>query len=153
MDFRAADLSGAGLKETNLRRARFVRTNRRKADFSGATMSFSTFGDVDLSVVKGLDAVLHAGPSSIDVDTIYRSGGNLPKDFLEAAGTPSYFTDQVETLVDRSAKFFSCFISHRGSGRPGRRLNGDANPYPPERGSPPTTGRMSRGATPAARLY
>jgi hypothetical protein len=52
-------------------------------DFTGATIGRSTFGDIDLSAVKGLDTVIHFGPSTIGIDTIYHSRGNMPESSFE----------------------------------------------------------------------
>ncbi len=41
----------------------------------GAVIGFTTFADVDLSEVRGLDSVRHDGPSVIGVETLYRSHG------------------------------------------------------------------------------
>ena len=45
------------------------------ANLSGPPVGFSSFGDVDLSVVKNLEKVEHGGPSTIGIDTIIRSRG------------------------------------------------------------------------------
>ncbi len=49
------------------------------------------FGDVDLTTVKGLETVKHYGPSTIGIDTIYRSHGNIPETFLKGAGVDDTF--------------------------------------------------------------
>lgn len=69
--------------------------------------------DLDLSVVKGLELVEHLGPSSIDIDTIYRSAGNIPDAFLRGAGIPEPFITNMRALVGAMSpiQFYSCFIS------------------------------------------
>jgi hypothetical protein len=52
------------------------------ADLSGASIGYTTFGNNDLSDVKGLETVRHDGPSTIGIDTIYRSHGKIPLAFL-----------------------------------------------------------------------
>ncbi len=57
--FGGADLSGANLMNANVSGADFS-----NADLSGAWFGYTTLCDVDLSTVKGLDVVVHQGPSS-----------------------------------------------------------------------------------------
>lgn len=45
----------------------------------------TSFVDIDLRLVKGLESVNHYGPSHIGIDTIYRSDGGIPELFLRAA--------------------------------------------------------------------
>ncbi len=72
------------------------------------------FADLDLSPCVGLDAVNHDGPSTIGIDTIYRSGGNIPEVFLRGAGVPESFIVQMKSLVAATSpiEFYSCFISY-----------------------------------------
>ena len=97
-----ADLSGAYLIDTDL----------SGADLSGAMVGWSTFANIDLSAVKGLDTVKHAGPSTIGIDTIYRSKGNIPEVFLRGAGLPDTFIAQIASLVEQGIQFYPCFISY-----------------------------------------
>ena len=56
----------------------------------------------------------HEGPSTIGVDTIYRSQGKIPEVFLRGAGLPDEFIDYIGSLVGRPIQFYSCFISYAG---------------------------------------
>jgi uncharacterized protein YjbI with pentapeptide repeats len=102
-DLSSADLSGAHLNETNLREANaagaslsgadLTAAHLRGADLTGtdlteASIGYTTFGDNDLSHVKGLESVQHAGPSTIGIDTIYRSQGKIPLAFLRGSAIP-----------------------------------------------------------------
>src|SRR6266849_2587072 len=63
-----------------------------RPDLSGANLSravvFRTiFSDLDLRNVRGLDTLVHTGPSTIGTDTLVRSQGDLPEGFL-FGGTP-----------------------------------------------------------------
>jgi len=107
-----ANLSGANLNWVHLWRADLWRADLSGADFSSAMVGSSKFGDIDLSGVKGLDTVIHGGPSTIGIDTIYRSKGNIPEVFLRGAGVPDTFITQIPSLVEQVIKFYSCFISH-----------------------------------------
>lgn len=56
----------------------------------------------------------HVGPSTIGIDTIYRSKGNIPEVLLRGAGVPDTFIAQIASLVGQSIQFCSCFISYSG---------------------------------------
>jgi uncharacterized protein YjbI with pentapeptide repeats len=102
-----ANLTGANLNNTNLNSAWL-----READFTQAEIGCTSFGDNDLSKVKGLDTVSHRGPSTIGIDTIYWSRGNIPEVFLRGAGVPNDFVTYMRSLVGRPIEFYSCFISY-----------------------------------------
>ena len=77
-------------------------------------MSATRLGDVDLSRAKGLATVNHLGRSTIGIDTIYRSGGNIPEAFLRGAGVPEPFISYMKSLVAAMSpiEFYSVFISY-----------------------------------------
>jgi hypothetical protein len=62
--------------------------------------------------VKGLETVHHFGPSTIGIDTIYRSHGNIPLAFLRGAGVPDIFIKYMGSLTGKALEFYSCFISY-----------------------------------------
>jgi hypothetical protein len=82
------------------------------ADLSYALVRWTIFGDVDLSRVKGLDTVRHEGPSTIGINTIYRSQGKIPEAFLLGAGVPDTFITYVASLTAEAIQYYSCFISY-----------------------------------------
>jgi uncharacterized protein YjbI with pentapeptide repeats len=106
-DLTGADLSWADLLSSNLRSAILV-----KADFTKARVGGTTFADVDLSEVKGLESVVHGGPSSIGIDTIYKSKGKIPHAFLRGAGVPDNLIEYMASLVGTGIEFHSLFISY-----------------------------------------
>ena len=61
-----------------------------------------------------MDTIPHSGPSSIGIDTVYRSGGNIPEVFLREAGVPEPFIVHMKSLVAAMSpiEFYSCFISY-----------------------------------------
>jgi hypothetical protein len=65
-----------------------------------------------LSRVKGLETLVHNGPSSIGLDTIYRSKGKIPHVFLRGAGVPENFIEYMASLVGTGIEFYSLFISY-----------------------------------------
>lgn len=122
-----ADLTGARLAQTNLTVASFVRaslietdlslavmlrTDLNGADVSRSTMHLTTIGDVDLRMANGLASVVHDGPSTIGIDTIYRSQGKIPEVFLRGCGVPDTFIEFSCSLVGKPIEFYSCFISY-----------------------------------------
>ena len=121
-NLRLADLSGANLKLANLSgadlgRADFTWANLAAADLSGADFTeaqagYTTFGDVDLSVARGLETIEHAGPSTVGIDTIYKSHGKIPEVFLRGCGVPDEFIAYIGSMVGRPIEFYSCFISY-----------------------------------------
>jgi hypothetical protein len=116
-NLRAANLAWALLAEANLGGADLVWADLRGAnlawaDLTKATISYTTFGDNDLSNVKGLETVHHSGPSTIGIDTIYKSKGNIPEVFLRGCGVPEDFIVYMKSLVGKPIEFYSCFISY-----------------------------------------
>ncbi len=110
--FNGANLSGANLIEANLTKAELKQSN-----LSEAFVAWSCFGDNDLSETVGLNEVKHFGPSTIGIDTIYRSKGNIPEEVLRGAGVPEHFISYTGHLNETAFKYNSCFISFSGNDR------------------------------------
>ena len=120
--FLKTSLVGARLRHTQLQWADLTRADLRMADFSGADLGGAglssallgdtTFGDLDLSCIQGLESVKHSGPSTIGLDTIYRSRGQISEVFLRGAGVPENFITYMRSLVGQPLEFYSCFISY-----------------------------------------
>lgn len=88
---RAADLShaklhAACLSEADLREANLTGADLDEANLHGTQLGWTVFGDVDLSAVKDLTTARHQGPSTIGVDTLARSRGRIPGEFLRQCG-------------------------------------------------------------------
>jgi hypothetical protein len=56
--------------------------------------------------------VRHQGPSTIGIDTISRSRGNIPESFLKGAGVDDTFITYIRSLVGKPIEYDSCFISY-----------------------------------------
>ena len=110
--FNGANLSGANLIEANLTKAELKQSN-----LSEAFVAWSCFGDNDLSQTVGLNVVKHFGPSTIGIDTIYRSKGKIPEEFLRGAGVPEHFISYTAFLNEKAFARNSCFISFSGNDR------------------------------------
>ncbi len=125
-NFRGANLSDArltftDLSESGLDGAHLERTYLKRVLISGTSLrnshiAFTTFADMDLSEVEGLETVTHRAPSSIGIDTIYKSQGKIPYVFLRGAGVPEEFIQYMPHLITGKAiQFYSCFISYSTS--------------------------------------
>jgi uncharacterized protein YjbI with pentapeptide repeats len=115
--FSDADLRYANFRDANLRGANLSGADLSGADLSGADLNevrigWTSFGDVDLSTVKGLETVKHYGPSTIGIDTFYLSQGKIPEVFLRGAGVPHTFITYARSLTAQPIEFYSCFISY-----------------------------------------
>ena len=111
-DLSGADLSGAIIKDANLIGANLTGAKLEGADLGCAIVGSTLFGNVDLSNVVGLESLVHLGPSTVGIDTIYKSRGRVPIVFLKNAGVPKHLIDYIEVFVDQNKKYYSCFISY-----------------------------------------
>jgi uncharacterized protein YjbI with pentapeptide repeats len=111
-DLRGADLSNSILKGANLVGANLTGANLEGADLTNAIVGATSFGNVDLSNVKGLESLMHIGSSTVGIDTVYMSKGKIPVLFLRNAGVPRHLIDYVEQFADQDKKYSSCLISY-----------------------------------------
>ncbi len=112
-----AELTLARLERTNLIGASLGDAVLNQASVNGANMetaevSATVFADIDLSAVKGLDTALHRGPSYVDLQTIYKSRGNIPDVFLRGCGVPDDMIAFIRAIRGHPIEFYSCFISY-----------------------------------------
>jgi hypothetical protein len=109
-----ADLRGARLVSASILGANLRGCNLRGVNLTSATVGYTILSDVDLTGVDGLTTVNHYAPSSIDIDTIIRSKGQIPEIFLRGCGVPEPFIVQMKTLVGAMdpIQFYSVFISY-----------------------------------------
>src|ERR1051325_3423897 len=119
-----ADFTNANLTNAFLMNAHLEKANLKGADLTGAllyksilaaaTMGRTIIGNTDLREVRGLDAVVHQGPSTLGLDTLYKSGGMIPEVFLYGCGVPDEFITYLPSLIgaQQAIQFYSCFISY-----------------------------------------
>jgi hypothetical protein len=107
-----ADLCGANLVNAEFSETNLGSANLADADFSNARMGLTMLTDVDLSSVRGLETVRHMGSSSLGIDTIYQSQGNIPEAFLRGCGVPDGLITFSKSLIANPVEFYSCFISY-----------------------------------------
>ena len=126
-----ANLTGANLTSANLNRATLTRTNLTDAvfegsdfyeaifnnpemggaNFHGGIVGYTVFQNCDFSGAVGLDLVRHDGPSTIGIDSLYRSKGLIAEEFLRNAGVPESLAGFQASLVDADIALGDCFIS------------------------------------------
>ena len=116
-DLVGIDLGEAGLHRANLHEANLRGANLREAYLHGADLKNAIcwntiFADVDLSETKNLDSVDHLGPSTIGIDTLYKSKGNIPEAFLRGCGVPDQMIEYAKSLTGSPIEYYSCFISY-----------------------------------------
>lgn len=109
-----AILTGANLYDAILNGANLTRAILADADLASADAAYTTFADCDLSQAKGLDFVTHHGPSTIGIDTIYKSKARISESFLRGCGVQESFIIDMRSLVGavEGIQFYSCFISY-----------------------------------------
>lgn len=112
-EFHIANLHEANLREAFLDFAVFEDTNLTKCDFKDSIFFYTKISNCDLSQSIGLGSSQHAGRSSVDIRTIFRSKGKMPISFLRGCGIPDDIIKPVLKLAkERAFGFYSCFISH-----------------------------------------
>jgi len=129
IDLSGANLDGADLSEANLSDSTLVGTKfinaklgnanllnaaLTDADFDNASIGSTLFCNNDLSLVRNLDTVRPLRPSTLGIDSLYRSFGNVPRSFLVACDVPEPLITYVASLVasQQPVQFHSCFISY-----------------------------------------
>jgi hypothetical protein len=114
---REANLSGthlinARLNYTNLISADLRDANLNDANLSKAIVGRTIFGNLDLRSTKGLEFIEHAAPSTVGTDTLERSQGKIPEQFLEGAGVSNTLIEYAHSLFNNSVEYYTCFISY-----------------------------------------
>jgi hypothetical protein len=84
------------------------------ADLGEALCGLTTFANLDLSRTNGLDSVKHEAPSTIGIDTLFRSQGKVPEAFLRGCGVPDALIESLPSIMKsmEPIQFYSCFISY-----------------------------------------
>ncbi len=113
-----ADLSYGTFENASFRRSYLVGAvfrgcNLYKTDFTSAVCGDTTFADLDLSEAIGLERISYSGPSTIGIDTLFRTKQRLPEVFLRGCGVPEVFIENLPYVIPTDAiDFFHCFISY-----------------------------------------
>lgn len=85
------EFSYANLRDTDIRSSDFgltnlVETDLEGADLSGSGMASAVLANIDFQNVKGLETITHRAPSTVGIDTIRKSNGKIPIEFLRGCG-------------------------------------------------------------------
>lgn len=110
--FIGSDLSSANFSGARIVNTSFTDTDLTGADFTQAWIRSSAFTNVDLSRAKGLESVRFFGPSSLGIDSIYRSNGCIPTAFLRGCGVPEDFVQQIPSFAYAGMQQNACYICH-----------------------------------------
>lgn len=102
------DLSGAKFRNAELLGANFTHALLTDTDFDQAKVGATIFADLDLCKTINLNTVRGWGTSTIGIDTIDISDGNIPREFLIACGVPQKFIPHCQQPSER----YHCFISY-----------------------------------------
>jgi len=111
-DLNGANLSGADLSGTALIGSNLSRADLNEANLDNAQVGWTLFCNLNLCSVKGLETLRHEAPSSIGIETIIRSEGNIPEVFLRGIGLDDTFINYVLSLAKQPIQYYSCFLSY-----------------------------------------
>ncbi|MDA0734122.1 MAG: toll/interleukin-1 receptor domain-containing protein [Chloroflexi bacterium] len=106
-----SNLSGANLTETDFYEAVFNDTATVGAKFAGAIVGYTVFQNCDLSTAEDLDKVRHDAPSTVGIDTIFRSSGKIAEAFLAGIGAPHELYSFLKTLDESNTLSGEYYIS------------------------------------------
>jgi hypothetical protein len=114
VDLRGANLRGADLRRTILGYVELGDADLTESDLSDARCGRVTFSNVNLSETKGLDLIHHSAPSTVGIDTVFRSKGRIPDAFLRGCGVPESFIQTLPLSLNsmEAIQYYSCFISY-----------------------------------------
>lgn len=143
------DLTGAFLGHANLYWASFQTAVLEDTNFNKTSMLHTKFADTDLSRTLELETVKHSGPSTIGIDTLYKSRGKIPEAFLRGCGVPEDFITYAHSLVTNPIEYYSSFISHSSRDKEfADRLHADLQPSTSVAGMPQKTSRSATNSAP-----
>ena len=113
-NFFNASLSCANLRGANLIGANLSEAVVSGADLAGAWTARTIFVNLDLRGALGLEHLVHSGPSTVGIDTIYKSNGRIPASFLRGCGVPEALITFIPSLVAAQAgiEYQSLFICY-----------------------------------------
>lgn len=112
------DLTNVSLKGADFYEAVLNRPVLTGANFDGSIVGYTIFQDCDFSGAQGLDHVRHDAPSTIGIDSLYRSGGGISEGFLRASGVHESLIELQQSLTRDIGPLEDCFISCTQADRP-----------------------------------
>ena len=105
------DLTNAIFQDSDFFQAQFWNANFSGAQLAGCSLGYTVFQDCDLRLAQGLDQVRHDAPSTVGLDTIYRSGGQIAEPFLTGVGLPASAAALQAAISAESSILGDCFIA------------------------------------------
>ncbi|MGA3316612.1 MAG: toll/interleukin-1 receptor domain-containing protein [Candidatus Korobacteraceae bacterium] len=111
-DFRGAQLNGANFGKAFFSEVDLRGADLSETDFAKAFVYSTNFADVDLRTTKGLETIVLFGPSTVGIDTIYKSRGKISENFLRGCGVPDDFIAYIGAMVARPIGFDCYLISY-----------------------------------------
>ena len=112
MSFARANLTGAKFRASYLDNVAFIGANLTETDFGSAWLQDCVFANLDLSSTKGLESAL-VSTSSVGLETLYKSSGNVPDELLSSVGVPKAAVAAVKAIVAAGTSVYcSCLIRH-----------------------------------------
>ena len=125
-DLVRANLAGANLEDADLFQTRIWGCELEGTNLAGAALGYTVIQDCDLRGVLGLEDARHDAPSSVGVDTIYRSAGLIPASFLTGVGIPASVAALQEAVSASQSPLIECYISCRDDDEDfARKLSGE----------------------------
>ncbi len=106
----ATRLDVTNLAGADLRRASLVRAGLDATRLDEAVLEMTLFGDCDLSRALSLESVRHLGPSIIGLDTLARSRGLIPREFLRRAGVAEPLVALQERISYTTKDFYRVLL-------------------------------------------
>jgi hypothetical protein len=86
------------MKWDNDRETRMSDANLSGALFYRSAVGNTSFDDIDLSKAQSLEDVIHYGPSSVGIDTLYKSKGKIAEEIVNLPLPKSERTEPTFTL-------------------------------------------------------
>lgn len=92
----------------------FRNTRLIEVNFSSAMIGACVFSNV-VMYKNHLNDIAYRDPSTIGLDTLLLSKGQIPVSFLKGCGVPEAFISIIPEITEQAAGYFKCFLSHSTS--------------------------------------
>jgi len=106
------NLNDANLSQANIHSANLFQASLAGTNLQGTRCASTSFAALDVRAAVGMEEMVHLGPSTIGMDTVYESHGEIPEAFMRGCGVPDVFITFARSLVGAAIDFYSCFISY-----------------------------------------
>ena len=104
-------MDGAILDGADFYEARFNNAPTVGTKFSGCLLGYTVFQNCDLSQADELTLARHDAPSTVGVDTLIRSAGKIPPEFLLGSGVPTEMVSVLGSIADEPTDLGEFYIS------------------------------------------